>query len=326
MSDMQLLQGAAFDLQSLGQLKGELNKNSEQGLRHVTQQLEATFVQLMLKSMRDALPQDGLFSSDQTRMLTSMYDQQIAQDLSQKGLGFGEMMYQQLTRDQHTSSGPTSNSLLPLDEKTVQSLPPFNMEQMMRHFTPMGDALSAPFQKIKALSLNSSNFISRLIEPAKAASQNSGISHFLVLAQAALESGWGQREILKSDGKTSHNLFGIKAGKNWEGPVTNIMTTEVINGKTIKMRDDFRVYGSYEEAIADYINLLTENPRYKDVKKAPTPEIAARRLHQAGYATDPGYSDKLITLINQIRGHQPTSSLSTSRAVQAYTIDLNDIF
>ncbi|MFL7853738.1 flagellar assembly peptidoglycan hydrolase FlgJ [Providencia rettgeri] len=325
MSDMQLLQGAAFDLQSLGQLKGELNKNSEQGLRHVTQQLEATFVQLMLKSMRDALPQDGLFSSDQTRMLTSMYDQQIAQDLSQKGLGFGEMMYQQLTRDQHTSSGLTSNSLLPLDEKT-QSLPPFNMEQMMRHFAPMGDALSAPFQKIKALSLNSSNFISRLIEPAKAASQNSGISHFLLLAQAALESGWGQREILKSDGKTSHNLFGIKAGKNWQGPVTNIMTTEVINGKTIKMRDDFRVYGSYEEAIADYINLLTENPRYKDVKKAPTPEIAARRLHQAGYATDPGYSDKLITLINQIRGHQPAANTSASRAVQAYTIDLNDIF
>ncbi|NHX34176.1 flagellar assembly peptidoglycan hydrolase FlgJ, partial [Escherichia coli] len=87
-----------------------LNKNSEQGLRRVTQQLEATFVQLMLKSMRDALPQDGLFSSDQTRMLTSMYDQQIAQDLSQKGLGFGEMMYQQLTRGQHTPSEPTSNS------------------------------------------------------------------------------------------------------------------------------------------------------------------------------------------------------------------------
>ncbi|MBC8653961.1 flagellar assembly peptidoglycan hydrolase FlgJ, partial [Providencia vermicola] len=263
MSDMQLLQGAAFDLQSLGQLKGELNKNPEQGLRQVTQQLEATFVQMMLKSMRDALPQDGLFSSDQTRMLTSMYDQQIAQDLSQKGLGFGEMMYQQLTREQIEPNVALSNSMLPLDEKAIQTLPPFNMQQMMRHFSPMGDTLSAPFQKIKALSLNSSNFIRRLIEPAKAASQNSGISHFLVLAQAALESGWGQREILKSDGKTSHNLFGIKAGKNWQGPVTNIMTTEVINGKTIKMRDDFRVYGSYEEAIADYISLLTENPRYK---------------------------------------------------------------
>lgn len=323
MSDMQLLQGAAFDLQSLGQLKGELNKNSEQGLRHVTQQLEATFVQLMLKSMREALPQDGLFSSDQTRMLTSMYDQQIAQDLSQKGLGFGDMMYQQLTRDQHASSQLASAIL---DEKTAQSLPPFNIEQMTRHFAPMGDALSSSFKKIKALSLNSSNFISRLIEPAKAASQNSGISHFLVLAQAALESGWGQREILKPDGKTSHNLFGIKAGRNWQGPVTNIMTTEVINGQTIKMRDDFRVYGSYEEAIADYIRLLTENPRYSDVKQAPSPEIAARRLHQAGYATDPGYSDKLITLINQIRGHQSAGSTSASRAVQAYTIDLNDIF
>ncbi|OAT53528.1 flagellar assembly peptidoglycan hydrolase FlgJ [Providencia heimbachae] len=325
MSDMQLLQGAAFDLQSLSGLKGELNKNAEQGLRQVTQQLEATFVQMMLKSMREALPQDGLFSNDQTRMLTSMYDQQIAQDLSQKGLGFGEMMYQQLSGEQQQNDLPTKATFMPLDEKALQSLPPFAMEQMMRRFAPMGDALSAPFQKIKSLSLNSSNFIGRLLEPAKAASQKSGISHFLILAQAALESGWGKREILTAEGKTSHNLFGIKAGKSWQGASTNIMTTEVINGKTIKMRDDFRVYGSYEEAISDYISLLTDNPRYKGVKQAATPEIAARRLHQAGYATDPGYSDKLISLINQIRGAQPMNT-SASKAVQAYSIDLNDIF
>ena len=325
MSDLQLLQGAAFDVQSLSSLKGELNKDPEQGLRHVTQQLEATFVQMMLKSMRSALPQDGMFSNDQTRMLTSMYDQQIAQDLSQKGLGFGDMMYQQLTRNSQPQDLPTQALFTSLDEKTLQSLPPFSMAQMMRRFAPMGDTLSTPFQKIKSLSLNSANFIGQLMEPAKAASQKSGISHFLILAQAALESGWGQREILTMEGKTSHNLFGIKAGKNWKGPVTNIMTTEVIDGKTLKMRDDFRVYGSYEEAIADYIGLLTENPRYKNVQTASSPEIAARRLHQAGYATDPGYSDKLITLINQIRGHQPANT-PASRAVQAYTIDLNDIF
>ncbi|HHR6023125.1 TPA: flagellar assembly peptidoglycan hydrolase FlgJ [Providencia alcalifaciens] len=326
MSDMQLLQGAAYDVQSLTSLKGELNKSPEQGLRQVTQQLEATFVEMMLKSMRSALPQDGMFSSDQTRMMTSMYDQQIAQDLAQKGLGFGEMMYQQLTRDQAPNS-PAQGAFMPLNEQDLQSLPPFALEQIVRRFAPaMGDALASPFQKIKSLSLNSSNFINQLIEPAKNASEKSGISHFLILAQAALESGWGKREILTADGKTSHNLFGIKAGKNWQGPVTNIMTTEVINGKTIKMRDDFRVYASYEEAISDYISLLTENPRYKDVKHAATPEIAARRLHKAGYATDPGYSDKLITLINQIRGAGSPVNASASRAIQAYNIDLNDIF
>nr|WP_309300925.1 glucosaminidase domain-containing protein [Providencia alcalifaciens] len=86
------------------------------------------------------------------------------------------------------------------------------------------------------------------------------------------------------------------------------------------------MYASYEEAISDYISLLTENPRYKDVKHAATPEIAARRLHKAGYATDPGYSDKLITLINQIRGAGSPVNASASRAIQAYNIDLNDIF
>ncbi|HEF8771235.1 flagellar assembly peptidoglycan hydrolase FlgJ [Providencia manganoxydans] len=325
MNDMQLMQGAAFDLQSLNGLKRELTDSPEKGLRQVTQQLEATFVQMMLKSMRDALPQDGLFSSDQTRMLTSMYDQQIAQDLSQKGLGFGEMMYNQLKMQGNTS--PLEQPMKPfsMEDRLIDSLPNQAMAQIVRRFAPLGDALSSPMQKVKSLSLNSQNFISQLIEPAKAASQKSGISHLLVLAQAALESGWGRREILTAEGKSSHNLFGIKAGKNWQGPTTNIMTTEVINGKSIKMRDDFRVYGSYEEAIADYINLLTENPRYRDVKHAQSPEVAARRLHQAGYATDPNYSDKLISLINQIRGYQ-TSDTTASRAIKAYNVDLSDIF
>ncbi|WP_140181621.1 flagellar assembly peptidoglycan hydrolase FlgJ [Providencia stuartii] len=325
MNDMQLMQGAAFDLQSLNGLKRELTDSPEKGLRQVTQQLEATFVQMMLKSMRDALPQDGLFSSDQTRMLTSMYDQQIAQDLSQKGLGFGEMMYNQLKMQGNTS--PLEQPMKPfsMEDRLIDSLPNQAMAQIVRRFAPLGDALSSPMQKVKSLSLNSQNFISQLIEPAKAASQKSGISHLLVLAQAALESGWGRREILTAEGKSSHNLFGIKAGKTWQGPTTNIMTTEVINGKSIKMRDDFRVYGSYEEAIADYINLLTENPRYRDVKHAQSPEVAARRLHQAGYATDPNYSDKLISLINQIRGHQ-TSDTTASRAIKAYNVDLSDIF
>ena len=325
MNDMQLMQGAAFDLQSLNGLKRELTDSPEKGLRQVTQQLEATFVQMMLKSMRDALPQDGLFSSDQTRMLTSMYDQQIAQDLSQKGLGFGEMMYNQLKMQGNTS--PLEQPMKPfsMEDRLIDSLPNQAMAQIVRRFAPLGDAISSPMQKVKSLSLNSQNFISQLIEPAKAASQKSGISHLLVLAQAALESGWGRREILTAEGKSSHNLFGIKAGKNWQGPTTNIMTTEVINGKSIKMRDDFRVYGSYEEAIADYINLLTENPRYRDVKHAQSPEVAARRLHQAGYATDPNYSDKLISLINQIRGHQ-TSDTTASRAIKAYNVDLSDIF
>ncbi|EMI5489877.1 flagellar assembly peptidoglycan hydrolase FlgJ [Providencia stuartii] len=325
MNDMQLMQGAAFDLQSLNGLKRELTDSPEKGLRQVTQQLEATFVQMMLKSMRDALPQDGLFSSDQTRMLTSMYDQQIAQDLSQKGLGFGEMMYNQLKMQGNTS--PLEQPMKPfsMEDRLIDSLSNQAMAQIVRRFAPLGDALSSPMQKVKSLSLNSQNFISQLIEPAKAASQKSGISHLLVLAQAALESGWGRREILTAEGKSSHNLFGIKAGKNWQGPTTNIMTTEVINGKSIKMRDDFRVYGSYEEAIADYINLLTENPRYRDVKHAQSPEVAARRLHQAGYATDPNYSDKLISLINQIRGHQ-TSDTTASRAIKAYNVDLSDIF
>lgn len=138
MSDIQLMQSAAYDVQSLGSLKQQLNEKPQEGLRQVTQQLEATFVQMMLKSMRAALPQDGLFSSDQTRMLTSMYDQQIAQNLSEKGLGFGDMMFKQLSADNEPDL-PLRSSMMALDDATViQSMPQQAMAQLMRKFSSAG--------------------------------------------------------------------------------------------------------------------------------------------------------------------------------------------
>ncbi|AJI94732.1 flagellar rod assembly protein/muramidase FlgJ [Yersinia ruckeri] len=313
MSDLMAMSGAAYDAQSLNALKRDVARDPQGNLKQVAQQVEGMFVQMMLKSMRSAMPEDGPLSSDQTRLYTSMYDQQIAQEMSVKGLGLADMMVKQLSGSQSPSE--TSGTVpMALDKEVMQSLPAQALAQMMRRAIP-----TPPADGASPLSLNNHNFVSRLSIPAKVASQQSGIPHQLIVAQAALESGWGRREIPTAEGKTSFNLFGIKAGSNWDGPVSEITTTEYEQGVAKKTKASFRVYGSYVEAISDYVKLLTKNPRYAEVAAASTPEQAAHALQRAGYATDPQYAQKLVGVIQQMKN-------AGGQVVKAYTHDLSQIF
>lgn len=322
LSSMSNISSPAYDSNALNKLKYQVGQsNDKQGLRQVAQQLEGVFVQMMLKSMREAIPQEGMFNSESTKMYTSLYDQQISQDLAKKGLGFADMIEKQLsanvTLEPSEMAGKTP---MPLDNTDIfQSMPTQALEQVYRAIKPYQTAFESTIGKLKGLSESSTSFASKLLGPAKQATEGTGVHHLLVVAQAALESGWGKREILTGDGKPSYNLFGIKAGGNWKGPVTNIMTTEVIDGKSIKMRDNFRVYGSYVEAIQDYLRLLTESPRYAKVPQAQTPEQAAYRIQEAGYATDPDYAKKLVSIIGQLKGNG-------EQVAKTYTHDLSELF
>ncbi len=316
MSDLMSMSGAAYDTQSLNSLKLAVQKDPQAHIKEVAKQFEGVFVQMMLKSMRSALPQDGLLSSDQTRLYTSMYDQQIAQNMSEKGLGMADLMVKQLTGGNPEPSEQAGTVPMALDKEVLSTMPLLAMEQMIRKAIP-----NAPDRTSGGAPLgqDSGQFVSRLSIPAQVASKESGISHQLIVAQAALESGWGQREIPTADGKQSFNLFGIKAGSNWSGPTTDITTTEYTHGVAKKVQASFRVYGSYVEAIADYVKLLTNNPRYARVTAAGTPEQAAHALQAAGYATDPNYADKLVSVIQKIKG-------AGEQAVKAYSTDLSKIF
>ncbi|EHD22032.1 MULTISPECIES: flagellar assembly peptidoglycan hydrolase FlgJ [Brenneria] len=315
MKDIQTLSSAAYDAQSLNSLKREVSGNpqSKEGIRAVAQQMEGLFVQMMMKSMRSALPQDGIFSSEQTRLYTSMYDQQLSQQVAGKGLGLADVMVRQLSGERAASSEPKAPVPLTFDGPTLQSMPAAAVEQIVRRAMPKLPAEGS------ALPLTSENFVSHLSLPAQMASQQSGIPHHLIIAQAALESGWGQREIPTEDGRPSHNLFGIKAGSRWDGPVTEITTTEYEQGVAKKVKASFRVYESYAEAIGDYVKLLTQNPRYADVANAGSAEQAAHALQSAGYATDPQYAKKLVGMIQQMKS-------SGEKAVKAYTHDLSRLF
>lgn len=143
--------------------------------------------------------------------------------------------------------------------------------------------------------------------------------HHLILAQAALESGWGQRQIRRENGEPSYNLFGVKASGNWKGPVTEITTTEYENGEAKKVKAKFRVYSSYLEALSDYVGLLMRNPRYAAVTKATSAEQGAQALQDAGYATDPDYARKLTSMIQQLK------SIS-DKVSKTYSMSIDNLF
>ncbi|ORM68598.1 flagellar assembly peptidoglycan hydrolase FlgJ [Pantoea rwandensis] len=313
MTDTQSLMNAAYDSRSLNDLKREAAADPKGKALQVAKQVEGMFVQMMLKSMRDTLPKDGIFSSDSTRMYTSMYDQQIAQEIGKHGLGMADLIVKQMQPAQEPDE--TAGTVpMKLDNSFIYSnLPSSQLEQMVRKAVPRLPVSPSSFPA------DSNDFIAQLAQPAQVASQQSGIPHHLILAQAALESGWGQRQILTRDGKPSYNVFGIKAGGDWKGETTDIMTTEYEGGVAKKVHATFRVYGSYMEALSDYVKLLSNNPRYAAVANAETPEQGARALQAAGYATDPKYAQKLVGMIQQFKN-------MGEKVVKAYSQDITDLF
>jgi flagellar protein FlgJ len=157
----------------------------------------------------------------------------------------------------------------------------------------------APTRSEAPVSTSQAAFVRRHEQSARAAEAQSGIPAAFMVAQAAHESGWGRHEIRNADGSTSHNLFGIKAGASWQGAVTSVTTTEVIDGRARKVVARFRAYDSYEDSFLDYAKLMTNSPRYAPVLAAGDSASAfAQGLQRAGYATDPDYADKLTRMIN----------------------------
>ncbi|EOA4403994.1 flagellar assembly peptidoglycan hydrolase FlgJ [Citrobacter amalonaticus] len=314
-SDSKLMASAAWDAQSLNELKAKAGQDPAANIRPVARQVEGMFVQMMLKSMREALPKDGVFSSDQTRLYTSMYDQQIAQQMTAgKGLGLAEMMVKQMTQGQVQPAEETPQVPMKFPLETVTSYQNQALTQLVRKAMP-----KTPQSNDEPLSGDSKDFLAQLSLPARLASEQSGVPHHLILAQAALESGWGQRQIRRENGEPSFNLFGVKASGNWKGPVTEITTTEYENGEAKKVKAKFRVYSSYLEALSDYVGLLTRNPRYAAVTTAVTAEQGAQALQSAGYATDPNYARKLTSMIQQLKS-------MSEKVSNAYNTNLDNLF
>ncbi|MBI5429609.1 MAG: flagellar assembly peptidoglycan hydrolase FlgJ [Nitrosomonadales bacterium] len=256
----------ALGTQSLEQLRLQARQSPDQALKAAARQFESVFLNMMLKSMREAVPQDGMFDSEQTRMFTGMLDQQLAQSISSRGVGLADIMVKQLGGTRGAGNLPAAPDLQPSKGENVQQ-----------------------------------GFINRMLPHAIQASRESGVPPQLMLGQAALESGWGKREITMADGSNSYNLFGIKAGAGWNGKVAEVMTTEYRDGVAYKQFEKFRAYSSYAEAFRDHAGLIGNNPRYAEVlRQGGDATGMAQAIQKAGYATDPEYAGKLARVMGMM--------------------------
>lgn len=293
----------ALDARGLSDLKQAAHQNTPDSLKAAASQFEALFMNMVMKSMRDATPQDGIFDNQQSKMYTSMLDQQLSQNMATRGVGLADALIRQLS---NTVGNPAmgGNANLPVALPGANSRPGISamgartgaLPPRANPMLPLGDTVAANASQPAHVQA----FLAQLGPGAVQASRSTGIPAKFMLGQAALESGWGKRQIVAADGTSSHNLFGIKATGNWKGRVMEATTTEYVNGVPQKKVEKFRAYDSYADSFRDYANLLRNNPRYENVlANAQDVKGFANGLQHAGYATDPNYASKLISIIER---------------------------
>ena len=272
--------GLGLDSRALDSLRNEAARDPKAASRQAAVQFESLFMQMVMKSMREATAKaDGSSGQDN---FTGMLDAQFARQFAGRPGGLAEMIEKQLTGH-------------------MRNLPPVSPENQAAAAAaapPPPPAPTAPAAPVKGASAQT-EFMRRMLPHAQAAERATGVPASFILGQAALESGWGRGEIRHPDGSPSFNLFGIKAGASWTGDTAQVRTTEYVDGQPVKQSARFRSYGSYAEAFSDYARLLADSPRYAGVVRgATTAESFAGGMQRAGYATDPQYASKLARTIN----------------------------
>jgi flagellar protein FlgJ len=352
-----------LDLGGLDSLRVQAQKDEKGALKEVAKQFEGIFIQMLMKSMRDAneaFKSDSPFNSDATAFYEQMRDQQMSMDLSNKGmLGLAELMVHQLSPDDspmtpasvlrgnsdnrvnpsmfvNNPSGseavPTllaansdvNPSAIPVSDHAALSVTSASSKQMM-DLILAGKAPANPIDKANGKDLPTAmvssdvvqpikrqreqlskfndpqHFISVLYPHAEKAAKQLGTTPEVLIAQSALETGWGQKVIRKPDGTMSNNLFNIKADKRWDGDKTTVNTLEFEKGIPVQQRADFRMYEDLEQSFTDFVSFISQNDRYQDARKvANEPRQFIHALQKAGYATDPQYAKKVIRVMQSV--------------------------
>jgi flagellar protein FlgJ len=312
------------DFNGLAKLKGQARKDSPEALKEVAKQFESLFLHNVLKTMREAKLADGIMDNDQSKFYNEMYDHQLAVHLSgSPGVGLADLIVKQLSpekpknekqdvEDSLNRSGALSRSSPGLAHHAINrqasakaggSTASFDDGQVK--VTPyIQDGTGNPFDEMVEFPFNNDHtrpiqsaeeFVRKLHPLAVQAAKELGVEPKVILAQAALESGWGRSVIKNGNGDNSFNLFNIKADKSWQGKQAQVATLEFDQGIAKKVNAGFRSYDSFKESFRDYVDFIKSNPRYSNaLKKAGNAEQYMHELQRAGYATDPKYADKVI--------------------------------
>ena len=271
------------DLNALAALKNA--PASAATVKAVSEQVEALFLQMMLKSMRDAGEAAGEPTSNETGMYQDMFDKQVALTLSKRqDLGIARLFERQL--------GGKAAGAAPAGAASSSQL-------KAKGALPDSRGRAAPPPTGANLSEQASDFVQQVLPTIRQAAAAVGVNPLGMLAQAALETGWGQRMPRTADGNSSLNLFGVKAGSDWSGARAMADTVEISGGVAKQTRTAFRAYGSIEESVGDFARLLTSSPRYREaVAAGSNAQAYVQSIAKAGYATDPQYANKLNDVLN----------------------------
>jgi len=320
------------DIHSLNHIRETAIVDRRAAIKSAAKEFEAFFMNMMLKSMRqasDAMGEDSMFSSPQEKMFIGMLDEQMSVELSQQGnLGIADLMVRDILGEQSDSTiqntfptkfiAPPSqlkirvtqavsrttaktvaaNSSLVEPQQQVESL----VSKSELSPIPMGTAnivesIVAPVKK--AIFSSAQSFVETLAPLAKTMAQKLGVDPRVLLAQSALETGWGKHVMHNDHGVSSNNLFGIKTNNNWQGEKITIDTLEVENGELVKKKDNFRAYSDIEQSFSDYVDFIKQNPRYqKALLAVQNAKEYLEQLQSAGYATDPNYASKILKIFN----------------------------
>lgn len=312
--------GNYHDLGGLAELRGLAHGDQRAALEQAAKQFEGLFLQMMLKEMRSASFGDPLFDSNEGDMYRDMLDKQLSVSLSQDGqLGLAGLIVKQLQGQLGTQASGEQASGEPGDPFHLQSpgLPlASRLYRAPLQHTPQ-TAATAPgntlLPSVRATTAETAvlpaaskqaafgsprEFVAALLPHAQRAAEQLGVPARAIVAQAALETGWGQHMMQHADGRSSFNLFGIKADERWGGETIVVPTTEYRNGVVEQEFATFRSYASLAEAVQDYASFLKQSPRYHEALAANDSHGFAQGLQQAGYATDPGYAQKITGIIS----------------------------
>jgi flagellar protein FlgJ len=284
------------DFQGLARLRAEAGKETPQAIKETARQFEALFVQMMLKAMREASPGDGMFDSDQVGLYREMYDRQVALDLVKgRGLGIADMLTRQLGSQTEATDDPATHEHA-LRGGTAAAVPyPVPARPNDAAVEQAAELPAADWQP-----QTTAEFIQDVWPHARRGAEVLGVDPGVLVAQAALETGWGRKVIQRPDGRNSFNLFNIKADARWDGERVSVNTLEYEHGVAGRQRATFRAYDSIAAAVNDYVEFLQTNPRYRQaLERAADPQAFLQGLKEAGYATDPDYVGKIRTIMDQ---------------------------
>lgn len=320
--------GFVHDISTLDRLRQSAVEGGEQGeqqaLKAAAKQFEAIFTSMLFKSMREANAgfESELMNSQNQNFYRQMLDEQMASEMSANGsLGLADMIVAQLGTGNLDNSEPVApgESFEQLIQRVRSEKPVTGVQApstelsastVVTESTPAKLVASTgtsrqpahtPEARISVSFDSPETFVSAMKPYAERAAKLLGIDSSVLIAQAALETGWGQKVIQNGQG-SSNNLFNIKADRSWQGDKMATQTLEYHQGVPVKERAAFRAYDSYQQSFDDYVQFLERNPRYTTALREHhgDSEQFMQGIHQAGYATDPNYVDKVMSVKRRI--------------------------